>query len=853
MPHHVFISHSSDDVEDALKVREALMERNIKCWISSEDIMPPMSYAEAIIDAINASHALLLLLTPSSNKSDHVKREVERAFSKRIPILAFQLSKFTLSKDMEYFLGLANRLDASDSAPEDYYERLITALTRLVEKSSDEDDFHDHKDAAPVDKHEKSPDVDSEEDTPVRWELKKTNLALLRLHITRESERSFHFSLADQSRAYIVPPVKETVERDKYYHLENLIAKVGRLRSSSKSKWKQIGTALYDTLLPESIQDILRHHSGSLVFATEELKIPWELLHDGRRFIGLEQPTAHIPDTYHWADSAFSVKEEAEFEHGEKRVLIVADPADDLPNTRENIRVMRSLFEDTGIYVDLLVGREDCSYARILNKLQNKTYNIIHFATRVHYLPERQSATLVLANDQWLTSEEICSALKGNPLIFVDGYHYKKPKQEKSSEEDDSRCLRALAQGFVHGNTEGRARATVGTLSPMDGSTESSVAYNFYFEILRGTTLGEALCIARKKADKSDGPHAWNRYVLFGHPHNCMVGFRQARVPDVETSESEEKAPPMDYELLDGFFWSDEMRIALFGAFAAMSQMNWPYLSTLHMLLGLTYIENGLLYCYLSENEIDPASARRELRKKLSAESEQSVISFNVSEGLQSAMEAAQQLAKEENARYVEEQHLLRVILDHRSSTAYKILEAMDLSPEALQERALKKGKAQGIENGELTLFGDDGKLVEQSFTSEALSAIQEGQRAALEDRWKELRSPHIFMGMLTRQGSSVAERLRERRKDAKVLALIISKFTCRPQNEKGELPELSRDKISDSAKRVLEDAKSEAIESGESKITEDMMLRAIVLSSSNFVAMALKKIRIDSSELLLQ
>lgn len=100
----IFISHSSHNAEDAARICEILEQNGTKCFIAPRDIRSGRPYAEELIDGIDHSAAVILLMTEDANHSPHVLREVERAVSKSIPILVYKLEEVELSKSMEYFL-----------------------------------------------------------------------------------------------------------------------------------------------------------------------------------------------------------------------------------------------------------------------------------------------------------------------------------------------------------------------------------------------------------------------------------------------------------------------------------------------------------------------------------------------------------------------------------------------------------------------------------------------------------------------------------------------------------------------------------------------------------------------------
>ncbi len=130
MNHNIFISYSSDDLLVANEICSALESVGIRCWIASRDIVPGQPYPDAVIDGITVAQVFLLILSPTSNTSGQVIREVERAVSYGIPIVPFQLGDFSLSKSMELFVSTSQRLIVDETS----WRARISQLVRNVEK-----------------------------------------------------------------------------------------------------------------------------------------------------------------------------------------------------------------------------------------------------------------------------------------------------------------------------------------------------------------------------------------------------------------------------------------------------------------------------------------------------------------------------------------------------------------------------------------------------------------------------------------------------------------------------------------------------------------------------------------------
>jgi hypothetical protein len=132
MSHEVFISYSSLDKNVAEQLCTALEASGTVCWIAPRDVMPGKPYGEALIDAINDSHVMLLVMSESSNHSQQVVREVERAASKGIPIIPFRIAEVRLAKSLEYFLSTCHWLDAFNGPLEKHIPKLVESVNATL-------------------------------------------------------------------------------------------------------------------------------------------------------------------------------------------------------------------------------------------------------------------------------------------------------------------------------------------------------------------------------------------------------------------------------------------------------------------------------------------------------------------------------------------------------------------------------------------------------------------------------------------------------------------------------------------------------------------------------------------------
>lgn len=124
----IFISFSSQNGDEVERVCGMLEKEGFHCFMASRDIEPGKEYAEQLINKLDESKVLVLILTKEANDSPHVLREIEYAVSHKTPIVVYPLEEVALSKSMEYFLMTHQWL----SLDENRDVRLVESLNSLL-------------------------------------------------------------------------------------------------------------------------------------------------------------------------------------------------------------------------------------------------------------------------------------------------------------------------------------------------------------------------------------------------------------------------------------------------------------------------------------------------------------------------------------------------------------------------------------------------------------------------------------------------------------------------------------------------------------------------------------------------
>jgi TolB-like protein len=138
----VFISYASHDAEVAQKVCSALEAADLLCWIAPRDVVPGTLYADGIVRATDETRILVLILSKEAVASPHVGRELERAASKRHPILALRIDAAPLTPAFEYFLNQSQWIEAGAGVTDGAIAKLVEAVGRHLSSGSTATSIH---------------------------------------------------------------------------------------------------------------------------------------------------------------------------------------------------------------------------------------------------------------------------------------------------------------------------------------------------------------------------------------------------------------------------------------------------------------------------------------------------------------------------------------------------------------------------------------------------------------------------------------------------------------------------------------------------------------------------------------
>lgn len=277
-------------------------------------------------------------------------------------------------------------------------------------------------------------------------------------------------------------------------------------------KHDEIGQQLADLVLSDSVkQEILKNRSRA-----------WDILHDVQSsIIPFEMLALEVPETGELFRPAL--------EHGMRRglligdqpvpepyvtrlplrLLLVADPTNDLPATRTEAEgIINYLSEIDEVEVTPLIGPGEATLARALEELQTGSYDFVHYAGHGnfdHHRPEKTG--LIFDGKEVLTAERMDDLNLDQPpmLIILNACEAAVIEDTDAGASLAQRILCSGVRGFLSN------RWTVGD------AAAATFASSIYASLAQGRPLGGSVLQARKLL-YDQGEQDWINYTFYGSP-----------------------------------------------------------------------------------------------------------------------------------------------------------------------------------------------------------------------------------------------------------------------------------------------------------------------------------------------
>ena len=328
---------------------------------------------------------------------------------------------------------------------------------------------------------------------------------------SRGSRRQFEFCLINLFDEFQQPSIPYFTKDVDYRKIQDICSSLNNdIESMDRARLAECGRLIRNHLIPRGVTDYFRsleeEYSLQILLVTNDISVPWEILHDDTDFWSLKYSVGRI--------YGISGHDHLRFRSlGRPRktaqppLLLVSDPEENLEYARkEGMALSKKLAKQ--FRVKALSGRTDATDLALA--IGSDGYDIIHFAG--HADMERGGALRAFRSR--LESHDIAGySLCRRPVVFANACSTGAKRYYGANSKN-------LAEAFI----EAGASAFIGTLWQTTDKLSAEFAAEFYKHLRNGVPIGDSLRLAKVALAKKAGPLDidWAAFSLFGDPEGRL-------------------------------------------------------------------------------------------------------------------------------------------------------------------------------------------------------------------------------------------------------------------------------------------------------------------------------------------
>ncbi len=293
----------------------------------------------------------------------------------------------------------------------------------------------------------------------------------------------------------------------------------GRIPKQNLEDLAGLGHRLWEQLLPPATRTrVSESASPELVLTLDDqlTRIPWELLNDGREFLGLRFAIGRVVTGAR--QLAASRPREA---RGPLKIAVMADPQGTLPQAQSEGTQLGTHLDDRPEY-QVVVNDRSVSRAEFLAQFGGS--DVIHVAGQVEYDAASAAAGGFVLGDGRMTATDLGRLPSGATvprLVFFTAC-------ETDGGAGRNRHSEPAVFGLATAILTTGVKHFVGSLRAVPGSAGFQFAHEFYRQLATGHSIGLAVREARRESARRHGKPelTWASYVLYGDPTARYVTSR---------------------------------------------------------------------------------------------------------------------------------------------------------------------------------------------------------------------------------------------------------------------------------------------------------------------------------------
>jgi len=288
----------------------------------------------------------------------------------------------------------------------------------------------------------------------------------------------------------------------------------GDMDQGSRDLLRQRGRLLFDTVFPGTIKDLLRQLGGgelTLVLDEALVFLPWELMHSGGGFLGLDWAIGRVVRTPR------AVVGGARPEPSEAwRMLVLCDPRGDLMGSYYEGITLRDELDRERAHLAIDLRSSEVGVGEVKQLIRE--YDLIHYAGHAEIHPGRPADSGWLLSDGVLCPNDLLD-LAGGPsfprIVFSNACRSGRVDGPLVP-SDHGEAIYSVANAFLLSGVH----HYIGTLWDVPDEPACHFALAFYEALSHGAPLGAAARDARQALCQRYGGDTvlWASYVLYGDP-----------------------------------------------------------------------------------------------------------------------------------------------------------------------------------------------------------------------------------------------------------------------------------------------------------------------------------------------
>lgn len=298
-------------------------------------------------------------------------------------------------------------------------------------------------------------------------------------------------------------------------HALATMAHAGHRGTHAAGPFTAFGRELAAAVLPEAVARWLRERTdGPCMIAAdaEAALLPWELLALEETPLCLATDFARAP----W-EPAHAAPESATRTNGPPRLLVIADPQENLPSLHAHAERLLETLSTAGARVTYLAGAR-ARRAVVLGRLAE--CDALYFIGHGVYTAHAPEESALLLHDGPLAAADFRRLDRAPRFVFANGCDTsREATRDPDSTEND---FSGLSSAFLRAG----ARAYLGARWPISADAAASLADHLFAGLLRGVALPRALRRARAAAlsGGAGGCGALAHVLCAGAGHDLLWG-----------------------------------------------------------------------------------------------------------------------------------------------------------------------------------------------------------------------------------------------------------------------------------------------------------------------------------------